>query len=169
MPCLRLQSYFQVPSKTSCRKPLPSAAAGWSQATPDQATASAFRSPLLDPCLSMVFRVAPELDRGTTGYCCRLASQGMESLLALAFTPDGRPSPSWRQFLNQHANDIWACDLFTVQTLWFRTVYVFFFIHHGSRELIHAQITAHPNSEWLTQLRNVGYAPSVTNAWITCS
>ena len=90
MPCLRLQRYFQVPSKTSCRKPLPSAAAGCSQATPDQATASGFRSPLLGPCLSMVFRAAPELDRGTAGYCCRLASQGMESLLALAFTPVGR-------------------------------------------------------------------------------
>jgi len=35
----------------------------------------------------MVFRVAPELDRGTAGYCCRLAPEGMESLLALAITP----------------------------------------------------------------------------------
>ena len=36
----------------------------------------------------------PELDRGMAGYCCRLASHGMESLLALAFTP---PCRDWTQ------------------------------------------------------------------------
>jgi transposase InsO family protein len=30
-------------------------------------------------------------------------------------------------------------------------LYVFFVIHHGTRELVHARITAHPNSEWLAQ------------------
>ena len=64
---------------------------------------------------------------------------------------DGRPSPRWRQFLNQHASDIWACDLFTVHTVWFQTLYVFFVIHHSTRALIHARVTAHPNSEWLAQ------------------
>jgi transposase InsO family protein len=28
---------------------------------------------------------------------------------------------------------------------------VFFVIHHGTRELMHARVTAHPNSEWLAQ------------------
>jgi len=64
---------------------------------------------------------------------------------------DGRPSPSWRQFLAQHAKEIWACDLFTVQTIWFRTLYVFFIIDHGTREIIHARVTAHPTSRWLAQ------------------
>ena len=63
----------------------------------------------------------------------------------------GTPSPGWRQFLTQHGNEIWACDLFTVQTIWFRTLYVFFVIHHGSRELVHARVTVCPNSEWLAQ------------------
>ncbi len=49
----------------------------------------------------------------------------------------GKPSPGWRPFLSQHSGEIWACDLFTVQTVWFQTVYVFFIIHHGTRELIH--------------------------------
>jgi len=53
--------------------------------------------------------------------------------------------------LNQQGNEIWACDLFTIQTVWFRTLYVFFVVHHGSRELIHARVTAHPNSVWLAQ------------------
>jgi transposase InsO family protein len=63
----------------------------------------------------------------------------------------GTPSPGWRQFLSQHAREIWACDLFTVQTIWFRTLYVFFVIHHGTRQLIHVRVTVHPTSEWLAQ------------------
>lgn len=61
------------------------------------------------------------------------------------------PSPGWRQFLAEHRQEIWACDLFTVQTLWFRTLYVFFVIHHGTRKLVHARVTAQPNSQWLAQ------------------
>jgi putative transposase len=64
---------------------------------------------------------------------------------------NGLPSPGWRQFLAQHADEIWACDLFTVQTIWFRTLYVFFVIHHGSRELIHVRVTTNPTAGWLAQ------------------
>jgi transposase InsO family protein len=64
---------------------------------------------------------------------------------------NGQPSPSWRRFLAQHAREIWACDLFTVHTIWFRTLYVFFVIHHGSREIVHARVTANPTAEWLAQ------------------
>lgn len=53
--------------------------------------------------------------------------------------------------MTQYSNEIWACDLLTVQTIWFRTLYVFFVIHHGTRELVHARVTAHPSSEWLAQ------------------
>ncbi len=28
---------------------------------------------------------------------------------------------------------------------------MFFVIHHGTRELVHARVAAHPNSEWLAQ------------------
>lgn len=64
---------------------------------------------------------------------------------------DGHPSPGWRKFLEHHAREIWACDLFTVQTIWLRTLYVFFVIYHGTREVIHARVTAHPTAEWLAQ------------------
>jgi putative transposase len=43
------------------------------------------------------------------------------------------PSQSWRTFLANHAQAIWAADLFVVQTLTFQTLYVIFFINHGSR------------------------------------
>ncbi|NKB48599.1 MAG: transposase [Alphaproteobacteria bacterium] len=60
----------------------------------------------------------------------------------------GKPSPNWRSFLSSHAQEIWACDFFCVQTILFRTIYVFFIVHHGSREVVHVRTTRHPTSEW---------------------
>ncbi len=60
----------------------------------------------------------------------------------------GTPSPGWRDFLALHAREIWACDFFWVQTIFFRTIYVFFVIHHASREVVHVETTWHPTSEW---------------------
>lgn len=64
---------------------------------------------------------------------------------------DGRRSRGWQRFLTQDAKEIWACDLFTVQTIWFRMLYVFFVIDRGTREIIHARVTAHPTARWLAQ------------------
>ena len=55
------------------------------------------------------------------------------------------PSQTWRTFLENHAPDIWACDFFTVPTLSFRTLYVFFIIEHGRRKLVHVNVTRPPN------------------------
>lgn len=50
--------------------------------------------------------------------------------------------------MSTHARDIWACDFFCVQTILFRTIYVFFIIHHASREVVHVRTTCHPTGEW---------------------
>ncbi len=61
-----------------------------------------------------------------------------------------RPSSqAWRTFLRNHAAGIWAADLFTIQTMTFRTLYVLFFITHGRRELVHVAVTAHPTAAWV--------------------
>jgi putative transposase len=60
-------------------------------------------------------------------------------------------SPGWRRFLRQHASTIWACDFFCVQTILFRTLYVFFVIHHASREVLHVRVTRHPTAAWVAQ------------------
>jgi transposase InsO family protein len=61
-----------------------------------------------------------------------------------------RPSSlTWRTFLRNHAHTIWAADLFTVQTLAFRILYVLFFITHARRELVHLAVTAHPTAAWV--------------------
>ncbi len=53
-----------------------------------------------------------------------------------------------------------ACDFFTVETAWLKTLYVLFFIELGTIELgtrrawgwvACAGCTAHPNREWITQ------------------
>jgi len=62
-----------------------------------------------------------------------------------------KPSPGWRIFLKQHAGEIWACDFIGVQTILFRTLYVFFVVRHASREVLHVQVTQHPTAEWTAQ------------------
>ena len=90
-------------------------------------------------------RIQGELARLGFKVCARTVAKYMRRPW------DGRPSPGWRQFLAQHATEIWACDLLTVQTIWFRTLYMFFVIDHGTREIIHARVTAHPTARWLAQ------------------
>ena len=58
---------------------------------------------------------------------------------------------SWREFLRQQAAGIVECDFFTVDTLWLRRYYVFFFIELERRRVHIAGITAHPNGAWVTQ------------------
>jgi transposase InsO family protein len=75
--------------------------------------------------------------------------------------PAGRPrgDQRWSTFLRNHARAIVACDFFIAVTTTFRMLYVFVLIHHGSRRLLHLNVTAHPTAAWtLQQLREaLGY------------
>lgn len=65
------------------------------------------------------------------------------------------PSVAWRTFLRNEIAGIWAADLFVVQTLTFKTLYVLFFIEHGRRQLVQFNVTQHPTVAWVwQQLRN---------------
>jgi transposase InsO family protein len=64
---------------------------------------------------------------------------------------DGNPSSGWRRFLKQHASAIWACDFLCVQTIFFKTLYVFFVIDHASREVLHIRSTRHPTADWIAR------------------
>ena len=44
-----------------------------------------------------------------------------------------------------------AADLFTVQTLTFRTLYAFVVIDHGRRRIRHWNVTEHPIAPWIWQ------------------
>lgn len=64
-----------------------------------------------------------------------------------------RPSgtQSWRTFLVNELKGIWAADLCVVQTLGFRTLYVFFFIAHARREIVQMNVTSSPTAAWIWQ------------------
>jgi hypothetical protein len=50
----------------------------------------------------------------------------------------------WSTFLRNHADTIVACDFFPVVTATFRQLYVFVMIEHGSRRLVHMNVTPQP-------------------------
>ncbi|HMC03476.1 MAG TPA: helix-turn-helix domain-containing protein, partial [Cellulomonadaceae bacterium] len=60
-----------------------------------------------------------------------------------------RTGPTWTEFLRAQADGIIACDFFTVETAWLRTLYVLAFIELGSRRIHLSPATAHPNSAWV--------------------
>ncbi|HKV32671.1 MAG TPA: integrase core domain-containing protein [Candidatus Dormibacteraeota bacterium] len=55
----------------------------------------------------------------------------------------------WRTFLANQLRGIWAADLFVVQTVGYRILYVFFLIRHERRELVHFNVTASPTAAWI--------------------
>ena len=61
------------------------------------------------------------------------------------------PSPRWRTFLRLQAPHIWATDLFTVQTLTLRTLYVLLVVSHDRRRIEHWNVTRHPTAAWIWQ------------------
>jgi putative transposase len=44
-----------------------------------------------------------------------------------------------------------VCDLFTVETIGLKTLYVLFFIHLSSRRVVLAGVTPNPDSAWVAQ------------------
>jgi putative transposase len=62
-----------------------------------------------------------------------------------------RGASSWRTFLRQHGNSILACDLFTVDTVWMRRLYVLFFVSIGTRRVEYVACTSRPNTVWMIQ------------------
>jgi putative transposase len=59
-----------------------------------------------------------------------------------------RDGPSWKEFSVQQAAGIVACDFFSVETVWLKTLYVLFFIEISTRRAYLAGVTARPDSGW---------------------
>jgi putative transposase len=44
-----------------------------------------------------------------------------------------------------------ACDFFTVETIRLKTLHVLFFIQLSTRRVVATEVTAHPDTAWVTQ------------------
>lgn len=53
--------------------------------------------------------------------------------------------------MTHYRDQILACDFFTVETVFLKTIYVLVFIELGTRRVHFAGCTAHPTSPWVTQ------------------
>ena len=61
------------------------------------------------------------------------------------------PGQSWKTFLQNHANAIWACDFIQVTNIFFRSPCVFVIIELGSSCIVHMGVTRHPTDAWVAQ------------------
>jgi putative transposase len=67
-------------------------------------------------------------------------------------------SIGWRHLMNHYKCQLLACDFLTVETLFLKTIYIFFFIEIGTRRIHIAGISDHPNGHWVAQqARNFGW------------
>lgn len=71
------------------------------------------------------------------------------------YMPKKRANPDaadrWRTFLRNHSDVLTAMDFFTVPTVSFRELHVFFVIGHKRRRILHTNVTAHPTAAWIIQ------------------
>jgi transposase InsO family protein len=83
----------------------------------------------------------------------RVAANTIRSvLLAAGVPPSGRRSQlTWKQFLTAHAETLAAADFFSVDTIFFKRLYVLLYVHLASRRVLLASSTSEPNAAWVTQ------------------
>jgi putative transposase len=62
-----------------------------------------------------------------------------------------RSGPTWKQFLTIQAQTMLACDVFTVDTVLFKRIYVLFFVEIATRQVHVVEVTPHPTGAWVTQ------------------
>src|ERR1700682_2892097 len=63
----------------------------------------------------------------------------------------GPSSQGWRTFLQNHAPDIAAMDLFVVPTIGFDLLYAFVIVRLDRRDLVWINVTANPAAEWVAR------------------
>jgi len=60
-------------------------------------------------------------------------------------------SPTWWAFLNNHMQDLVACDFFTVPTVTCKVLFVCVILAHERRRIVHFNVTEHPTAQWAAQ------------------
>jgi putative transposase len=63
----------------------------------------------------------------------------------------GKPSPTWRSFLRNHADGIAAIDMFVVPSATFRLLFVMLILLHDRRKIARFDVTQNPTAGWLSR------------------
>jgi putative transposase len=65
--------------------------------------------------------------------------------------PPKPPSPTWKTFLKNHAQDLVSLEFFVVPTVADKVLFVLLILAHERRRVVHFNITEHPTAPWTTQ------------------
>ncbi len=119
------------------------------------------RPPIGPAIAALILRLARENPRWgylriqgeLSGLGIRISATTIRRVLATAgLDPAGqRFGLSWRAFLRTQAAHMLATDFLTVDAVFFRRLYVLFFIELDTRRVHLAGVTAHPTAAWVTQ------------------
>jgi putative transposase len=125
------------------------------------------RPPISAECRELIIRMAKENPgwgyfriRGELKLGQVVAATTIRSVLGSAgIPPSGRRAGlSWKRFLAAHAETLVAADFFSVDTIFFKRLYVLIYMHLASRRIVLASCTAQPNESWVTQqARNLSW------------
>jgi hypothetical protein len=82
-----------------------------------------------------------------------VAATTIRSVLLTAGIPPSahRAGLSWKRFLAAHAQTLVAADFFSVDTVFFKRLYVLIYMQLATRRVLLASCTAEPNESWVTQ------------------
>jgi putative transposase len=123
--------------------------------------ASAGRPPLADDVRELILRMGRENPRWgcvrIRGELAKLGIRVSATAIRTLLRRSGlgpaprRSGPTWREFLRSQAHGILATDFFTVESIWLRTLYVFFVIELHTRRVRLVAATRNPDAAWVTQ------------------
>jgi len=65
--------------------------------------------------------------------------------------PRGKRGQTWSSFIANHSHEVWACDFLKLYDVLFRPIFAFFFVVHGTREVVHFNVTRCPTDPWAAQ------------------
>lgn len=80
----------------------------------------------------------------------RVSKRTIQKYMKQARPPEER-GQTWQTFHTNHADNIWACDFLQLYDVLFRPIFAFFFVKHGTREVVHVGVTRTPNDLWVAQ------------------
>jgi putative transposase len=65
--------------------------------------------------------------------------------------PPRHTGQTWETFLANHAPHVWASDFLQTYDAFFRVIFLFFIIEHGSRRVVHIAVTRAPSDARVAQ------------------